>query len=452
MKKSYIKVGILTILSLSILIMGLLWLKGRAISAGERIEVAFQDVDGMRAGSAVQMMGIRIGQVEEIFPVIEPTRSFVKVRFVITTPDVKIPVASNISIQQSGLIGEKFLEITPPKLQIIYLPITEKTESLTLGSPVKMELSKKLHKIGEIKMLEVIETSSLSLSERTALGTDYAYKVGYVINMPGLIVPNRISYSILSKDKTNALKINTLDNLIVQCPSATSKYTIQEPTRLKDFMDLQFKAAQSLNETNDKINAILSEDVLSDVKITLANVRLLSQKANTTMDQAALLIENSRSDLDTVMDQTKKLTTNLNILTANLNEVAGDKEFKTSLIGTTKNLNTTTTHLNSLLGDKKTKDTLVYINETTKNLSEISAVLNDMSKDENLKSNFSEVVVNLNTSLEGLSKTLNAVGELSGEDKMVLKKLLNDTEETSANLKKFSAKLNKRFLLFRLMF
>ena len=57
-------------------------------------------------------MGLKVGQVEEITPVVEGDTSYVKLRFVITNPNVKIPKASMISIQQSGLIGEQFLEIT----------------------------------------------------------------------------------------------------------------------------------------------------------------------------------------------------------------------------------------------------------------------------------------------------------------------------------------------------
>ena len=67
---SSVKVGLLTLSALSILIFTVLWVKGRSLSSGERIDVAFNDVNGMRAGSAVQMMGLRIGQVETITPVI----------------------------------------------------------------------------------------------------------------------------------------------------------------------------------------------------------------------------------------------------------------------------------------------------------------------------------------------------------------------------------------------
>ena len=111
------KVGILTLVALTILLFTVLWIKGRSFSSAERIEVQFKDVNGMRPGSGVQMMGLRVGQVEEITPVVSAESSYVKLKFVITEPGITIPKASMLSIQQSGLIGEQFLEITRPFLQ-----------------------------------------------------------------------------------------------------------------------------------------------------------------------------------------------------------------------------------------------------------------------------------------------------------------------------------------------
>ena len=47
-----------------------------------------------------------------------------------------------------------------------------------------------------------------------------------------------------------------------------------------------------------------------------------------------------------------------------------------------------------------------------------------------------------------------ALETINGEknNKDGLKQIMTDASETVANLKKFSEKLNKRFLLFRLMF
>ena len=48
----------------------------------------------------------------------------------------------------------------------------------------------------------------------------------------------------------------------------------------------------------------------------------------------------------------------------------------------------------------------------------------------------------------------NALETINGQkgDKEGLKQIVEDTSATVSNLKKFSEKLNKRFLLFRLMF
>ena len=117
---SSFKVGLLTLLALILLIGVVFKVKGRTFSSADRVEIVFKDVNGLRPGAGVQMMGLRVGQVEEITPIIDGEKSYVKLKFVITEPNITIPKASMISIQQSGLIGEQFLEITPPKTKTIY--------------------------------------------------------------------------------------------------------------------------------------------------------------------------------------------------------------------------------------------------------------------------------------------------------------------------------------------
>ena len=107
-KISSLKVGILTLTAISILIFTVLWVKGRSLSGGERIDIAFKDVNGMRAGSAVQMMGLRIGQVEEITPVIQGKDSFVKLRFVVTEKGVKFLMLPLFQFNNRELSGNNF--------------------------------------------------------------------------------------------------------------------------------------------------------------------------------------------------------------------------------------------------------------------------------------------------------------------------------------------------------
>ena len=58
----------------------------------------------------------------------------------------------------------------------------------------------------------------------------------------------------------------------------------------------------------------------------------------------------------------------------------------------------------------------------------------------------------MNTSLVKLSTTLDNLNGINQEEKEKLESILKDSAEISANLKKFSDKLNKRFLLLRLLF
>ena len=107
--------------------------------------------------------------------------------------------------------------------------------------------------------------------------------------------------------------------------------------------------------------------------------------------------------------------------------------------------------LSPIIGAVDAKEFAEDLNAVMKNLNEISSSVNRMTKDENLKTKISTSIDNLNVTMCEVSTALETInGE--GGDKDGLKQIINDTSSTVSNLKKFSEKLNKRFLLFRLMF
>ena len=223
---SSIKVGILAVTAIFILILSVMWIKGRSLSSAERITVEFKDVNGMRPGSAVQIMGFRVGQVEEVIPVIDGENSFVKLKFVITEQNVEIPYASEISIQQSGLIGEQFLEITPPKTRITYIPVTGREKVLKKGNIVEMLLSNEYHNVGIVKDVEIVQTSTLPIEEKTKYSTDKVYKISYLINMLGLIIPEAVKSAALpSANGTEKMRIALSNNqkLLLVLPTKSYK-------------------------------------------------------------------------------------------------------------------------------------------------------------------------------------------------------------------------------------
>ena len=197
---------------------------------------------------------------------------------------------------------------------------------------------------------------------------------------------------------------------------------------------------------------MLSDDVIVQLKESVDNIRTLTKTANTTMEKAQLLLDNSRQDLNELMQMANEVSDKIILLTNNLNEVVGDETFKTTLTTTAQSVNRLSMNLNSIIEDPTTKQTMENMKVISSNLAQISAYVNDATTDPKLKANINKSVSKLNTALDELAITLNTVNSLTANDKCLIQRTLNDVSQTASNLNKFSTKLNKRFLLFRLMF
>ena len=444
------KVGILTLVALVLLLFTILWIKGRAFSSAERIEVHFKDVNGMRPGSGVQMMGLRVGQVEEIIPVVNGESSYVKMKFVITEPGIEIPKASMLSIQQSGLIGEQFLEITPPRVRSVYIPDNSK-DLLSYNTPVEIKLDEEYYDVGNVKKSQIMSSKLVPEELRSFVKTNYAYRVDYVVNLPGLILPHFMTGKIVTVDGVKKLRIAPLDNTALPYPHQTSPYTVVEPMRIADFMDLQYKAAESLTETNRIINELLNDSMVAELRQSVTNFKDLTAQATTTLAKTEKLVETSKNDIDAMLWLLSDVSNNFNKLAVNVNGIIGDEKFKPAVYETAEAVANLSKQLTPIVGAVDAKEFAEDLNAVMKNLNEISTSVNRMTKDENLKTKISTSIDNLNVTMCEVSTALETInGE--GGDKEGLKQIINDTLSTVSNLKKFSEKLNKRFLLFRLMF
>lgn len=448
---SSFKVGLLTLIALVLLFGVVFKVKGRTFSNAERIEVQFKDVNGMRPGAGVQMMGIRVGQVEEITPVIDGENNFVKVKFVITDPDIDIPRASLFTIQQSGLIGELFLEITPPKTRTLFIPMKSK-DILYQDDPVEMKLDDKYYDVGKVKNIEVISKDAVPYNFRDSIETTYAYKIDYVVDLPGLILPEFMKgYPVYNKD-TKKLRISTLDDTILPYPAQNSQYTIIEPMRIADFMEWQYKAAESLTETNRKINDLLSDEVIAELQMSVNNINSLTSQSAETIAKFDKLIDASHGDLKELMTLLDRTSNDFSKLSDNLNNIIGDKEFKTKLYSTADSLDLLSKNLNKIMDNGNAEAIAADLRVITHNVNEISTYINSMTKDDNLKKDLTATINSVNKAMSDVSTTLASLNQVTPDNKTELQQIVEDTAVTTCNLRKFSEKLNKRFLLFRLMF
>ena len=451
---SSFKVGLLTIVALCMLVGTVLKIKGRAFSSAPRIEIQFKDVNGLRAGAGVQMMGLKVGQVEEITPVVKDENSYVKVKFVITNPGVSIPKASSFSIQQSGIIGELFLEITPPKTKTIYIPMS-KRDLLFKNDKVQMKLSGEYYDVGVIKSVDVIPKDSVPYNYKNNIPTAYAYKIDYFINMPGLVPPEFLRGSAQKDKNTYKLRLVALDATPLLYPKQDSPYTILEPMRLSDFMDWQYKAAETLTETNKKLNDILTDRVIEDLKKTIANMNQLSTRSTETLDKVDNLLDSSREDINRLLEMTHQATDDFSKLSNNINNLIGDPKFKSTIISTADSVDKLSKNLNKIMDAADAEETGKNIKIISQNLAQISESVDAMTSDGKLKSQLTSAVTNINSAMAQMSVALETVNNVDPNNKQQvsdLKVIVQDTVCITENLKKFSEKLNKRFLLFRLLF
>ena len=99
-------------LVLGILALGYLSVKLGRVSlfgtSGYTVTVDFPSVGGLKAGSAVEIAGVEIGRVESIGLSDYQARATLRVQ-----RDVKLQEDSIASIKTKGLIGEKFVRISP---------------------------------------------------------------------------------------------------------------------------------------------------------------------------------------------------------------------------------------------------------------------------------------------------------------------------------------------------
>jgi len=100
----FVLIGLLALGWLSINLGRVDWLGGR----GYIVTADFPTVSGLKAGSPVEIAGVAVGQVDAIKLVDEQARVVMTIR-----PNVKLQDDSIASIKTKGLIGERYIRISP---------------------------------------------------------------------------------------------------------------------------------------------------------------------------------------------------------------------------------------------------------------------------------------------------------------------------------------------------
>jgi phospholipid/cholesterol/gamma-HCH transport system substrate-binding protein len=77
---------------------------------GYHLIAKFENIDGLTSGSDVKISGVKIGTVENQFLDEKDFRATLKITI---DPNVKLPTDSSAKVLSEGLLGSKYLSITP---------------------------------------------------------------------------------------------------------------------------------------------------------------------------------------------------------------------------------------------------------------------------------------------------------------------------------------------------
>ena len=108
------------------------------VKTGYRISTLFNFVNGITESAPVRLAGVDVGYIEhlELYYDQDEQRTKVRLDLYIDNEDTKIEQSSVVSINTLGLLGEKYLEITPAVNDTTFLA---EGDALTGKDPVQMQ-------------------------------------------------------------------------------------------------------------------------------------------------------------------------------------------------------------------------------------------------------------------------------------------------------------------------
>jgi phospholipid/cholesterol/gamma-HCH transport system substrate-binding protein len=283
-----VKVGLLTIVSLTLLYFGFSFLKGTDFLTTEnKYYVAFDNIDGLTKSNSVILNGLAVGRVASVE--IAPKMN----NRVLVTLDVDRTIPLNDStraiLTKTDLLGEK----------AIVLDLRQGSRTLRNKDTLIGFKEQGITEILTERALPVIRNFDTTLMNFSKLSKEYTHageQLNVALKDVAVITRNVAQITQSSKDKINQVLVRTEDAL---------QSLQQMQATLQPVLDKLALMADTINE--------------ADVSQTLANARNLSAQLNTAITE----INQGKGTLGKLAKD-DSLYINLNRLTADLDKLAID--------------------------------------------------------------------------------------------------------------------------------
>lgn len=296
------KVGAIAILTVLTLFVGVFYVWQINPYANYSLISYFPHVGGIKTGSEVTLMGVKIGEVLSVEP--QPAEKRVKLIMNIAR-NYQLPVGSSFTIVTTGLVGDKSVEVLPP----------EKVSDafIAAGSEVYGKPPASLDAI--FTEAQEMLGSARSLVEDPELRQDIKQTVHMVSKAS--VQMEALFKDIKQVTSGFATLTGQTEKLLAQINGAASE-SIPE---IQGIVSSVRRIAGNVEQFSGRVNEIANDpQMLSQTRASINNVESLTRRWNVLTD-----------DLRNLSQQAGSVLQNADAITQDIREITSDREIKSNV-------------------------------------------------------------------------------------------------------------------------
>jgi phospholipid/cholesterol/gamma-HCH transport system substrate-binding protein len=463
-------VGLLIILGLSLLGTLILWLKGIEFGKNSyKLVLNFANAASLQNGTPVRYRGIQVGKVTDIKPQLKGVAVTVEIESVETVIPRNVLIEANLS----GIVGAAFIDITPqgdvPSNMVASNPVAKdcpqdliichNDELNGVSGASFQDLIQAGLKITNTYNDPQLVNNIKSIVANTTIASAEASKLTRNLSNLSTVVESEIKglnqgvrgeLGILSKSLQTEVgglsntfasnlgqitaNVNTLTSTSQRSIESVSSSAINTTNKINQVADDSQKAVNSIstialdsanaarelmNNANNSVGQI-SQSALE----TSDSIKALSGKLNLSADQVNTLINDNSQAITTTLDNINQTSLTLKEAMEVLKPLMGELEnsqiisrldnLSNNAVETSANLRQLSVTLTEPNNIMRLQETLNVAETTLNNIQKITADLNDLTGDENLRNNIKRVI-------NGMGNLFSATQELQQQTRMTQK-------------------------------
>jgi phospholipid/cholesterol/gamma-HCH transport system substrate-binding protein len=400
-------VGLLIVLGVGVFIGVGLWLsRFTAASSSYKVIVEFADAAGIQKGATVRFRGVKIGRISSV----RPGPNGVEVEIDVNQPDLIIPRDVVVEANQSGLISESMIDITPrkplpPGIKLANALSSNCNPTLVVcnGSHLKGEIGVSVDELIRYssRLADVYSQPKVFANVNQAVNNASVAAVGVTKLTNDL---DRLAKSTEQKLDTFAAAANSVQKTANQVSNSTTQLTASSTRTINQFgataTELRSTAGQASKLVGNLDNLVTTNR--SSLVLALNNITQLSNQLRGTVSSLSPAINRFT---------TSKLLDNLETLSVNAAQAS------TNLRDVTKSFNDP----NNLVLLQKTLDSARV---TFENTQKITSDLDELTGDPSFRTNLRRLV-------NGLSGLVSSTQEMQQQVKLA--ETLDSVKTVAAN-------------------